>query len=99
MPYALAEDPTPEVAERDPTKSGVPFRRYFTRDRFGRQVTFYLSTLPIPAGRLPLAVIVQGSGCQSVFRKQGDRITGGSQNLLKQAAGSRARVLVVEKPG
>src|SRR5262249_49441859 len=42
-PRARADDPTPEVPERDPSKQGVPFRRYFTKDRLGRQITFYLS--------------------------------------------------------
>jgi predicted esterase len=65
----------------------------------GRQITFYLSVPRVRAARLPLAVFVQGSGCQSVFRKREDRISGDAQYLLSQAAGVRARVLVVEKPG
>jgi predicted esterase len=98
-PSARAEDPTPEAAERDPTRLGVPFRRYFTRDRLDRRITFYLSVPGPRAGRLPLVVFVQGSGCQSVFRKRDDRILADGQSLLYQAAGPRARVLVVEKPG
>jgi dipeptidyl aminopeptidase/acylaminoacyl peptidase len=87
------------VAERDPRRQGVPFQRFFTTDRLGRQITFYLSVPKRSEVRLPLAVYVQGSGCQSVFRKRDERIAGDFQFVLNQAAGERARVLVVEKPG
>jgi pimeloyl-ACP methyl ester carboxylesterase len=44
-------------------------------------------------------VFIQGSGCDSLFIKVGDRVGGGIQNLLLPFAKGRARVLVVEKPG
>src|SRR5262249_43647371 len=40
-----------------------------------------------------------GSGSQSVFRKAGERVVGGYQNLLAAESKGRVRVLVVEKPG
>jgi hypothetical protein len=79
---------------------GIPFQRFTTQDTLGRTITFYLS---VPskeaAGKCPVALFVQGSGCQSLFKKQGDAIQGGLQNLLLKEVKGRARVLVVEKPG
>jgi pimeloyl-ACP methyl ester carboxylesterase len=46
-----------------------------------------------------VALLVQGSGCQSLFQKRGEMIFGGQQNLLLNAAMGRVRVLAVEKPG
>lgn len=85
-------------AERDPTDLGVPFERWSVADALGRRITFYLSRAPSPAPG-PLVVLVQGSGCTSLFRQRGDRVTGGHQSLLRQAVAGRARVLAVEKPG
>jgi pimeloyl-ACP methyl ester carboxylesterase len=83
------------MVERDPTPLGVPFSRYTTADIFGRRITFYLSS----DDAAPLAVWIQGSGCDSVWNLREGRILGGPQNLLRDAAAGRARVLVVEKPG
>ncbi len=88
-------------AKLDPTDLNIPFQRYTTTDSLGRTITFYLSR---PAGdqagvKLPIALLVQGSGCQSLWQKRGDMITGGQQNLLLNAAKGRVRVLAVEKPG
>jgi pimeloyl-ACP methyl ester carboxylesterase len=96
----LAADEAPEVV-RDSTDLGVGFHRYTTKDSFDRTITFYLSS-PLEGQeikRLPLALLIQGSGCQSLWRKRGEQITGGQQNLLRAAAKGRVRVLVVEKPG
>ncbi len=91
----------PPRPEADEKQLGVPFRRYAVKDAFGRTVTFYLSVPPEGAKdkKLPLVLFVQGSGCQSAFRKQGDAIGGGQQSLLLKEAKGRARVMVVEKPG
>src|SRR5262249_21910760 len=72
-----------------------------TRDALGRTITFYLSTPPTgkPTARQPVTLWIPGSGCQSVFRKQGKLILGGYQNLLLAESRGRARVLIVEKPG
>lgn len=85
----------------DPTQLAIPFQRYTTTDALGRTITFYLSraTENKPDQKLPIVVWIQGSGCQSLFQKRGDKITGGLQNLLLQEARGRVRVLAVEKPG
>ena len=88
------------VPERDPADLGIPFDRYTTKDATGRLITFYLSQAPKGvAEKLPLAVLVQGSGCASVFPKVDGKTAGGLQNLLLAAGKDRLRVLVVEKPG
>ena len=80
---------------------GIPFDRYTTTDKFGRTITFYVSIPPQgdTTTRRPVAVWVQGSGAQSLFKKQGEGIAGGYQNILRDEAKGRARVLIVEKPG
>src|SRR5262245_31524922 len=87
--------------EVDAPKLGIPYQRYTTKDSLGRTITFYLSTPPGKEAktRLPVVLFIPGSGCQSVFRKLGERVGGGFQNLLLAEAKGRARVLVVEKPG
>jgi dienelactone hydrolase len=84
---------------RDQTPTGTRFERYFTQDKYGRKITFYLSRPKTSDARLPLIVFIQGSGCISQFTKRGELIYGGMQNLMLQAAQDRARVLTVEKPG
>jgi len=87
--------------ELEASKLGVPFDRYTTQDSLGRMVTFYLSVPPAeerPAPR-PVVVFIPGSGCQSVFQKRGERVSGGYHTVLFQEAKGRARILVVEKPG
>lgn len=100
VPWAAqADKPSDPPPERDPTALGIPFERYFTPDRFGRTITFYLSVAPAAKAPLPLALYIQGSGCQSLFKKAGHGVAGGYQNLLRDVAQGRARVLVVEKSG
>ena len=83
---------------KDEAALGVPFDRYTTRDGLGRTITFYLSRAP-QGKKLPVAVIIQGSGCASVFHEQDGKLQGGLQNLLLSASEGRTRVLIVEKPG
>lgn len=80
---------------------GIPFDRYQVLDEFSRPVTYYLSTAAKDAaGKVPLVVWIQGSGCNSMFSKAPDgRVSGGMQMLVRKAAGDRARLVVVEKPG
>jgi dienelactone hydrolase len=75
--------------ERDSTPTGTKFERYFTQDKFGRKITFYLSLTKDNSPKLPLIV----------FIKRGELVYGGLQNLVLQKAQDRARVLIVEKPG
>src|ERR1043165_3532067 len=76
----------------------IPFDRYTTKDAFERTITFYLSPAS-PSGaetKQPVVLLIQGSGCQSLFKPQGDVIAGGYQNPLRDTAKGRARALVVE---
>jgi len=80
--------------------AGTPFTRYFTTDRFRREITFYLSDAPDSVGALPLIVYIQGSGGNSNFAERGGRIvTQNGQGTLYGVCRGRARTLMVEKPG
>ncbi|MGH9769543.1 MAG: hypothetical protein ACREAB_19125 [Blastocatellia bacterium] len=85
----------------DPTPLGIPFHRYTAEDSFGRAIIFYLSAPPKEedGAKKPVALFIKGSGSQSLYRKQAERIAGGYQNHLLQEAKGRARILVVEKLG
>jgi pimeloyl-ACP methyl ester carboxylesterase len=85
----------------DLAKLGVPFEQYTTKDSLGRTITFYISVSPRGklVAKLPVALFITGSGCQSLFSKRGERVTGGHQYLLWMETKGRVRVLVVEKPG
>ncbi|MGE3466689.1 MAG: hypothetical protein AB7J13_07125 [Pyrinomonadaceae bacterium] len=79
---------------------GQPFERLTTKDSLGRAVTYYLSETLASDGSLPLVVFVQGSGCDSLFRLEGERIvpTGGFATF-HDAFGRTARLMLVEKVG
>jgi predicted esterase len=77
---------------------GSPFERYTTTDTLGRDITLYLSQSG--SARLPLALLIQGSGCWSAFSKNSlGQISGWHQNTLYSIANNRFRVMIVEKPG
>lgn len=86
---------TRAAAERLP---GTAFERATTVDGLGRTVTYYLSESPAPK---PLALVIQGSGCNALFRRLADgRISAvGYHNVFRSVGGERFRVLAVEKPG
>jgi dienelactone hydrolase len=84
-------------AKLDPSFSGTPFERYTCTDNLGRTITFYLSRASEKP--LPLILLIQGSGCQSIWTKRQGKIGGGLQNLLLSAVKGKCRVLAVEKPG
>jgi pimeloyl-ACP methyl ester carboxylesterase len=80
--------------------AGTPFTRYFTTDRFRREITFYLSDATDSLGSLPLIIHIQGAGGGSIFtRRDGKITTTNGQGALVAACRGRARVLLVEKPG
>lgn len=95
--FGSAYAQTPQIAI-DQTDLGVPFQRITTSDSLGRSITFYLSKAPTNA-KLPVALWVQGSGCQSLFSKQGDKVGVGLHGVLLRASEGKIRVLAVEKPG
>jgi predicted esterase len=76
---------------------GTHFDRFTAKDPLGRTITYYLS--PPTEKPLPIALWVQGSGCDSQFVKLGEKLGARQQTLLFDAAGGRMRVMVVEKPG
>jgi pimeloyl-ACP methyl ester carboxylesterase len=79
---------------------GQPYHRYYTADKWGRQITFYLSEAAPDAPSRPLAVFIQGSGCGSLFEAaQGKVLPSGGNATLFDVAGQELRVLLVEKPG
>lgn len=96
VPIAAADPPS--VARLGPVP-GTRFEGHATQDALGRRIVFYLSTARAENERLPLAAFIQGSGCDSVFVRRGDRVAGRLQNIPLEAAGGRARALAVEKPG
>jgi predicted esterase len=79
----------------------IPYTRYWTLDKFNRRITFYISEDPAQSGdsaqRLPIVVVVLGSGPFSNFRREGDRIVDAHGTVRRFFAG-KARVMAVEKP-
>lgn len=99
MFVALAIAITPQTAvlkARGPEIGLKSFDRYEVVDRTKRPITFYLST---GSEKLPLIVVIQGSGGQSEWIKMGDRVGGSLQALALAVSGGKARVMSIEKPG
>ncbi|MBM3533161.1 MAG: alpha/beta fold hydrolase [Alphaproteobacteria bacterium] len=86
---------TSATAER---VAGTLFERMSAVDGFGRSINFYLSDSATPK---PLALVIQGSGCNGLFRPLPDgRMSAvGYHNVFRSIAEDRYRVLAVEKPG
>ena len=87
-------------AVQDPASPAeIPFKRYLTRDKLDRQISFYLSIESTEDDqRLPLIVFILGSGAHSNFIQRGGRILD-AHRILREETHGRARVLAVEKPG
>jgi predicted esterase len=84
-------------AVRDPqSPSDIPYARYFTRDKFGRRITFYLSG--DPSKRLPIVVSVLGSGAYSNFMRENGVIYD-AHRAAREAFDAKAHIVIVEKPG
>lgn len=94
-----------KVKRYEPTKSpepvpGQPYERFFTRDRFGREIIFYLSRTTGGQNPLPLVVYIEGSGCGSRFEEKDGKIRpAGGHIVVADVFKDKARVLIVEKPG
>ena len=91
----IALPAAPANAER---VAGTRFERLSTTDSLGRSITFYLSDASSPK---PLALIIQGSGCNALFRPlaDGQMSAVGYHNVFRGLGEERYRVLAVEKPG
>jgi pimeloyl-ACP methyl ester carboxylesterase len=80
--------------------AGQPYERFSTHDRFGREITFYLSEAPAGQGPLPLVLYIEGSGCGSRFEERAGKILpAGGHIVVAEVFKGSARVIVVEKPG
>jgi pimeloyl-ACP methyl ester carboxylesterase len=78
----------------------LPYDRYVTTDRFGREITFYLSESGEARGPLPLVVYVHGSGCTSLFVGDKNRVSPTNGHItIQSVVEGKARLLIVEKPG
>ncbi len=76
-----------------------PYLRYFTKDSYNRQITFYVSETTSSA-KLPLVVYVQGSGAGSNFQVRNDKLTPVNGHIyITESLQGKARLLIVEKPG
>lgn len=63
-----------KVKRYEPSKTaepvpGQPYEKFSTRDRFGREIIFYLSKTIVSKNPLPLVVYIEGSGCGSRFEE------------------------------
>lgn len=103
---ASAAEPAPQASQpyqpqADPTVlRQQPYHRYFTLDRYGRRIDFYMSEEPKGAAPLPLVVYVHGSGCQSHFVEEDGRLQGrNGHSTIADVVRGRARLVIVEKPG
>lgn len=75
---------------------GLPFDQHTCKDKFDRTITYYLSK---STEKAPIALMIPGSGGQSIWTLKDGHVYGGLQNLLRASAKNRVRVLIVEKPG
>jgi predicted esterase len=79
---------------------GQPYEKFSTRDRFDREIVFYLSQASGEQKSLPLAAYFEGSGCGSRFEEQNGKIQpAGGHIVVAEVFKNKARVLIVEKPG
>lgn len=76
-----------------------PYLRYFTKDKYNRRITFYVSETR-SSQKLPLVVYVQGSGVTSNFIMYNGQVAPMNGHIyIYEALQDRARLLIVEKPG
>jgi pimeloyl-ACP methyl ester carboxylesterase len=73
------------------------FDAFVATDSLGRTVDYSLDRGG--SAPLPLVVVLGGSGCESVWAKRGDKISGRFQNVVRAIGKGRVRTMTVEKPG
>lgn len=89
-----------EPSKNSEPVSDQPYERFSTRDRFGREITFYLSKTAAGQNSLPIVLYIEGSGCGSRFEGRNDKIrAAGGHIVVADVFKEKARVLIVEKPG
>ena len=75
---------------------GLPYERMESTDSDGNPLVYYVTHPDQPA---PLAVIIQGAGCDKLFEKNDQgRYVGDVESALYHAAQNRLTLLIVEKP-
>jgi dienelactone hydrolase len=92
-----AQTPTryaPTFAPAQP--ADIPYSQYITRDKFNRRIVFYVAG--VQRERLPLVLVILGSGQFSNFRREGERIVD-AHGTVRAAFAGNAHIVVVEKPG
>ena len=67
--------PDASISAEDADWSQIPFERREVADSLGRTVQYYVSK-DAQGDRLPVVLLIQGSGCQSIFQLRGGRING-----------------------
>lgn len=80
---------------------GQPYNQFTIQaEQLPDSVIFYLSEFQ-PEKKLPLLVFIQGSGNQSLFRKEGDRKIATNYGHITWAyrGQDKVKVLIIEKPG
>ena len=75
-----------------------PYGAFEITDELGRELQFFLTDADAKDDR-PLILVLQGSGCASNFLLREGRVAGGWFGFVRRAAGSRAQILLVDKPG
>jgi dienelactone hydrolase len=90
--------------EKDSDVLPLPFDRYRTNDSLGREITFYLDRQSSAQTKLPIVVVLRGSGGGSVFRQSKDdgKIQVAcipAMDAMNKCVAGKARILLVEKPG
>lgn len=71
------------------------FKEFVTRDQFGRDIKYYLSKSKTKG---PLIVLIQGSGCEPVFYRDGANFISSSFAAFQFAEKGKYNVLLIEKP-
>ena len=75
---------------------GLPYERMESTDSDGNPLVYYVTHPDQPA---PLAVIIQGAGCDKLFEKNDQgRYVGNVESALYHAAQNRLTLLIVAKP-
>lgn len=101
---AVESFPQSGVGRYQPSKKteavpNQPYEKYSTRDRFGREILFYLSKSSNQKP-LPLVLYIEGSGCGSRFEERNGKVRpAGGHIVVAEVFTNKARVLIVEKPG
>ena len=52
-----------EISKQSERIPGQPYEKFTTRDRFWREIVFYLSTAAAGRATLPLVAFIERSGC------------------------------------